>query len=151
MKVDMQGSVSTFRVEEGGFTVEALLQRLGDDYLVSVWGGAAHIGAVAMAQPRPSLADPGRLSATASVFCYVGHKEDEVVKEISERLAAALEAKVVVAAGMHWENLTPEGIEQVKRNVQVLVKRILDEEGAKGEAGMKNGEGGLDLKGADRD
>ncbi|HAA04817.1 MAG TPA: hypothetical protein DCE18_15830 [Syntrophobacteraceae bacterium] len=78
-----------------------------------------------MAQPRPSLADPARLSATASVFCYVGHKEDDVVKGVSERLAAVLDAKVVVAAGLHWDNLTAGGIEQVKKNVVTLVNRII--------------------------
>jgi hypothetical protein len=114
-------------VEEQGFLIEALLQQLGNDFLLSVWGGAAHIGAVAMAQPRPSLADPARLSATASVFCYVGHKEDDVVKEVAERLSAALGAKVVVAAGLHWDNLTAAGIEQVKKNVLTLVKRIIEE------------------------
>jgi gallate decarboxylase subunit D len=122
----MGESVSRFQVEEEGFLLEALLQQLGKDFLLSVWGGAAHIGAVAMAQPRPSLADPTRRSATASVFCYLGHKEDEVVKEISERLAAALGAKVVVAAGLHWDNLTPAGIEQVKKNVLTLINRIVE-------------------------
>jgi len=117
-----------FQKEAGGFLVEALWQRLGKDFLLSVWGGVAHIGAVAMAQPRPSLADPERLSATASVFCYVGHKEDSVVKEVSERLAAALGAKVVVAAGLHWDNLQPEGIRQVQENVRALVEMIVREE-----------------------
>jgi hypothetical protein len=128
----MSELISRFRVEEEGFLIEALLQRLGKDYLLSVWGGAAHIGAVAMAQPRPSIADPARLSATASVFCYVGHKEDEVVKTISERLAAALGAKVVVAAGLHWDDLTPAGIEHVKKAVLTLVDRIVEDTKAGG-------------------
>ncbi|MGO9022154.1 MAG: hypothetical protein ACLQVJ_27775 [Syntrophobacteraceae bacterium] len=122
----MGESISRFKVEEGGFVTEAVLQELGKDYLLSLWGGVAHIGAVAMAQPRPSLADPARLSATASVFCYVGHKEDEIVKSVSERLASALGAKVVVAAGLHWDNLTPYGIEQVKKNVVKLVDLIIE-------------------------
>jgi hypothetical protein len=123
----MNESVSRFQVEEEGFLIEALIQQLGKDLLLSVWGGAAHIGAVAMAQPRPSIADPSRLSATASVFCYVGHKEDEVVKEVSERLASALGTKVVVAAGLHWDNLTPAGIGQVKKAVVTLVNRIIED------------------------
>jgi hypothetical protein len=122
-------SLGRFRYQEGGFLVEALWQRLGEDYLLSVWGGEPHIGAVAMAQPRPSLTDPGRVSATSSVFCYLGHKEDEVVKEVSERLAAALQAKVVVAAGLHWDDLSPEGIQQVVKNVQALADRIIEGEG----------------------
>ena len=121
----MGESVSRFCVEEGGFRIEALLQELGKDYLLSLWGGVAHIGAVAMAQPRPSLADPERLSATASVFCYLGHKEDDVVKFVAERLAAALAAPVVVAAGLHWDRLTPAGIKQVQQNVAQLVKLII--------------------------
>ena len=54
---------------------------IGPDLLVYIWGGEApHIGAVAMAQPRPSLADPAKTSSTASVFTYVGHKEDALAK-----------------------------------------------------------------------
>ena len=85
----------------------------------------AHIGAVAMAQPRASLKDPSRRSATASVFCYVGHKEDQLVKAVSERLASELDAKVVVAAGLHWDDLTPTGIDQVVENVNDLVTEII--------------------------
>lgn len=108
--------------------MEALRQRMGNDVLLSIWGGAAHIGAVAMAQSRPSLLDPNRLSATASVFCYVGHKEDDVVKEVSERLAAAFGTRVVVAAGLHWDHLSATEIEQVRKNVHTLVEMIMAEE-----------------------
>lgn len=114
-----------FRLERGGFLVEAMVQRLGGDLLVSIWGGAAHIGAVAMAQSRPSIANPALLSATASVFCYVGHKEDEVVKTVSERLAAELGTKVVVVAGLHWDQLEPSGIDQVMVNIDGLVQDIV--------------------------
>jgi len=121
--------VSRFEVTDGRFPVAGLWQRLGPDYLLSLWGGEAHIGAVAMAQSRPSLADPERLSATASVYCYLGHKEDGVVKMASERLAAALNAKVVVAAGLHWDNLEPSQIEAVLDNVSRLVEKIIEFEG----------------------
>jgi hypothetical protein len=121
-------SINHFQVDQGKFPISALLQRIGDDYLLSIWGGAAHIGAVAMAQPRPSLADANRMSSTASVFCYVGHKEDELVRRISERLSAALSAKVVVVAGLHWDNLLHEEIAQVLSNADLLVSMILDRE-----------------------
>lgn len=114
-----------FEIERDGFTIEALCQQLGDDYLLSIWGGAAHIGAMAMAHPRASLKDPAKRSATASVFCYIGHKEDQLVKEVSERLASELDAKVAVAAGLHWDDLTPEGIRAVTRNVNLLVEEII--------------------------
>jgi len=127
-KTEMSESVRRYHIEEGSFRLDALLQRLGEDYLLSLRGGAAHIGAVAMAQPRPGLKDPSRRSATASVFCYVGHKEDEVVKRVSERMASALDARVVVVAGMHWDRLTPADIERVMENAIELVDRIIVEE-----------------------
>lgn len=114
-----------FQIERDGYTIEALCQQMGEDYLVSIWGGDPHIGAMAMAHPRASLKDPAKRSATASVFCYVGHKEDQLVKDVSERMASALDAKVAVAAGLHWDNLKSEGVMTVTRNVDLLVEKII--------------------------
>ena len=103
----------------------------GDDWLVLVIGGdKPHLGAVAAATPRPSLADPARTSATASVLSYVGHKEDHAAKHLSEALSAALGVKVVVAAGMHWDDIKPEEI--------ILVGELVDELGAKLAAKLQN-------------
>jgi hypothetical protein len=87
------------------------------------------MGAVAMAQPRPSLRDPRVTSATASVFCFPGHKEDVIAKETSEKLSAALNANVVVTAGIHWDHLQEEGIQSVIRNSEKLVAVILEKMG----------------------
>ncbi len=113
------------------YNLQAEAVWIGPDLLVYIWGGQApHIGAVAMAQPRPSLADPRRTSATASVFTYLGHKEDELAKWAAESLAAALEAKVVVSAGIHWDGLGPDQIGTVVENsrqlVELLKKRLRD-------------------------
>lgn len=116
-----------FKIEKNGFKVEACCQKLGADYLVSFYGGQHHIGAVGMAQSRPSLSDPDQRSATASVFCYVGHKEDQLVKEVSEILASELNTKVVVVAGLHWDNLNSSGVKQVIDSVNLLTRQILEE------------------------
>ena len=79
-----------------------------------------------MAQPRPSLKDPKTTSATASVICFVGHKEDELAKAASEILAAALNTQVVVTAGIHWDNIAEEGIQKVIGNSEILVDMILN-------------------------
>ena len=93
------------------FVVEAEAIRIGADVLVYVWGGTRpHIGAIAAAAPRPSLDDGGRTSATASVLTYPGHKEDVVVKNLAEALAAAIGTNVVVTAGIHWDHLDPDAI-----------------------------------------
>ncbi len=86
-----------------------------------------HIGVAAAAQPRPSLQDPTRTSATSSVLTLLGHKEDQVVKTASERLAAALGTHVVVTAGMHGDGLSPEIIATVEARCSEIVDRLLEE------------------------
>jgi len=122
-------AIKEFKVKtnEGAYDLEASVKLIGQDLLVAVWGGEKpHIGAVAVAQPRPSLKDLAITGATASVFCFLGHKEDEPAKAASEILAAALNTKVVVTAGIHWDNISEQGIRKVIRNVQILVDLILE-------------------------
>ena len=61
-------NIRSYKMPHEKFPVEALFQRIGNEILLSIWGGEAHIGAVAMAQPRPSLSDPEKVSSTVSVF-----------------------------------------------------------------------------------
>lgn len=113
--------------EKGELKVSAQANLVGDDLAVILWGGSRpHIGAVGIAEPRPSLKDPRITSATGSVFTFLGHKEDVVAKEMSEYLAGQLDRKVVVLAGMHWEELDREGIEEVITMCQRLKERILE-------------------------
>lgn len=109
--------------------------RIGSDVLVWIYGGERpHIGAVAAAQPRASLMDSSRTSATASVLTFLGHKEDVVVKAVSERLAAALATNVVVTAGLHWDRLSPEQLAIVTARcheiADLLVAQLKQENGA---------------------
>lgn len=109
----------------GRYRIHATAMLIGDDLLVAIWGGIKpHIGAVAVALPRPSLADPQITSSTSSVFTLLGHKEDEVVKMVSERLSARLEKNVVVTAGIHWDDLPEEAIEEIVHNCRELADEI---------------------------
>jgi hypothetical protein len=115
----------TVTTQEGRFDISATVHLIGRDLLVAIWGGDyPHIGAVAAAQPRQSLRDPGVTSATASVICYVGHKEDSMAKAAAEYLAATFNTRVVVTAGIHWDNLTDADIRQVLKNGEVLLEMI---------------------------
>lgn len=104
-----------FSVAAGGepYVVYGRALLVGGDLVVVLWGGAAHIGAVAIAQPRPSRRDPHLRRASTSVFTLLGHEEDVVVKRVAERLAAALDRTAVVSAGLHWDDLTADGIARV--------------------------------------
>jgi hypothetical protein len=117
----------TLETDTGAYDLAASVRIIGSDLLIAIWGGETpHIGAVAVAQPRPSLKDPAVTSSSASVICLLGHKEDELAKAAAEILAAALKTQVVVTAGIHWDNLAPEAIQCVVRNSEILVDKILE-------------------------
>ena len=122
-------TLSNFHVAtvSGSYDVAAGVQWMGADLLVGIWGGEKpHIGAASIAESRPSLADPARTSATASVFCFVGHKEDELAKAAAVKLAKTLQTHVVVAAGIHWDDISKEDIRKIMDNCGQLVELILE-------------------------
>jgi len=122
---DMTADFSV-KTNKGSYDIAARVMRIGEDLLVAVYGGEKpHIGAVAVAQPRPSLRDASRISSTASVFCRVGHKEDDLAKATAEVLSATLNTAVVVTAGIHWDDLDEAGIQTVIQNSRLLVEMIL--------------------------
>lgn len=111
--------------QQTSFVIEARALQIGADMLVCIWGGdRPHIGAVAAAQPRPSLADQNRRSATCSVLTYPGHKEDEVVKLVSERLSASLDTHVVVTAGIHWDELKQNDISIIESRIEEIICQL---------------------------
>lgn len=118
-----------FQVEisKGRFKIRASVQEIGQDLLVSIWGGTRpHIGAVGIAIPRPSLKNPKQWSATSSNFTFLGHKEDGMVRKTSEILATRLRRNVVVTAGVHWDKITLDEIETIQKLTQRLSDRILE-------------------------
>lgn len=113
------------RTEKTSLLIEARAVQIGADILVYIWGGnRPHIGAVAAAQPRPSLAEKNKRSATCSVLTYLGHKEDEVVKLVAERLSAVLDTHVVVTAGMHWDGLGQNEIETIGAGIEEVIHQL---------------------------
>jgi hypothetical protein len=132
-----------FVLSGGGerYPIQATAILIGDDLLVAIWGGTKpHIGAVAVALPRPSIADPQVTSSTSSVFTLLGHKEDEVVKMVSEHLSARLEKNVVVTAGIHWDHLAKEAVEEILHHCQELADEICARLSDSGRMENKDGE-----------
>jgi len=109
------------------FELQAHVNIIGNDILVVLLGGSAHIGAVAMAQPRASLADPQKAGATSSVYTYVGHKEDMIAKTMAEKLARGLNRKVVVVAGIHWDDLKEEEIAIIVNMCPEITQDVMNE------------------------
>ena len=114
------------RTNNRTYDLEAHVRFVGNDLLIAIWGGETpHIGAVAVAQPRPSLKNSRVTSSTASVFCFLGHKEDEIAKSTAELMAASLNCNVVVTAGMHWDDISQASIVMVNQNSTHLMEMIL--------------------------
>ncbi|MCK9363464.1 MAG: hypothetical protein M0P74_07690 [Syntrophales bacterium] len=121
--------MDSFDISEkhGALEVSARTMFVGADVLVVLTGGRAHIGAVAIAQPRPGISDPNRIGSTSSVFTLVGHKEDVIAKSMSEELSRKLNRVVSVVAGIHWDSLTQADIVVVVEMCAAIGKRIIGE------------------------
>ncbi|NMC49589.1 MAG: hypothetical protein GYA47_09210 [Desulfovibrio sp.] len=114
---------------------------MGEDLCVALYGGdRPHIGAVAISQPRPSLADPAVGSATTSVVAVLGHKEDMLARQVSARLAAALGAVVSVTCGIHVDGATAADIAAVGELAGKMTEDLIDE--------VLSGRNGGELSGA---
>ena len=112
---------------QGRYRVEATVVVNGADLAVTVGGGSLyHIGAVALALPRPSLAVPNLISASASVICVTGHKEDELARAAALRLAARFNRVVVVSVGLHLDGASPQDIDTLTVNFHALVEQVAD-------------------------
>lgn len=112
---------------EGVHRVEASVLICGKDLVVVIEGGTRyHIGAVALAIPRPSLADPGRISASASVLCVTGHKEDELARIISLQIASALNCTVTVIAGIHIDAANATDLSKMLDNCTKTISNLVE-------------------------
>ncbi len=91
--------------------LEALTVRMGDDLCIVITGGdQPHLGAVALAQARPSLEDKSKISASTSVLTVLGHKEDLLARTAAQTLAAAINKTVVVCCGIHVNAISEDEI-----------------------------------------
>ncbi|MGR5298798.1 hypothetical protein ACPV5U_25620 [Vibrio mediterranei] len=110
--------------QRSGIEVNMTVLNVGRDLMVAIYGGdQAHIGATALAQPRASLEDPERVSASTSVMCILGHKEELLAHHAAQSLASSLNRVVCVSCGIHIDNAGKEHI----RVIQSLVEELLNE------------------------
>ncbi|MEG0797947.1 MAG: hypothetical protein RR384_04075 [Acidaminococcaceae bacterium] len=109
----------------GNYAVVAIVVLCGNDITVTIGGGTKpHVGAVAVAVPRASLKQNGELSATASVLCLLGHKDDMPARAAALRLASKLNTNVLVSVGLHVDEATPEEIKMLEKNFKLVLGLI---------------------------
>lgn len=98
----------------------------GKDVSICIFGGdVPHIGAVAVAVPRKSLTGDGSDSASASVICITGHKEDELARNIAIRLSSKWLCNVTVSAGVHIDDAKKDDIDLLSRHVKELMEKFI--------------------------
>lgn len=89
--------------------INAFSLPMGDDLCVVLTGGQRpHLGAVGVAQVRPSTHDRNKRTTSTSVITLFGHKEDVVATKVAHALAVRLNKNVVVSCGIHVDNITPD-------------------------------------------
>lgn len=113
------------KIGEKQYIVEAEVIICGKDLNVCIGGGEAHhIGASALAIPRKSLKNGENNSASVSVLCVVGHKEDELARKAAIELSTLFQCKVNVTVGMHIDNATKGDIQVLFENYIILLDEI---------------------------
>lgn len=91
---------------------------VGRDLLLLITGGVRHIGAASTAYMDGS-------TARAMTSAVPHHKEHTISEAVALRAAAALNRTVTVVMGIHYDNLTKEGITEVVRIVNSRVDQYL--------------------------
>ena len=101
---------------------------IGEDLVLHLYGGEKpHIGTVILAQPRLSLCNDGRMSATSSILNIVGHKDEYVCRKLAEKTAAELQTNVVCTGGIHIDDIAPAQIEQIIKGVDKLSAQLIQQ------------------------
>lgn len=89
---------------------------LGCDLLLALYGGRAHIGAIAFAHPVEAGGALGRAR----------HREAELAGEIAAWLARKLDAGVALAAGIHYDNISASEIRDAIDLSWELAKKLAE-------------------------
>lgn len=111
----------------GKCIVEAILVKCGKDLNVTIGGGESyHIGAAAIAVPRFEYKDGVKRTASTSVICVQGHREDELTYKVAKHLATSLDCTVTVATGIHVDNIKKEEFDKILENVDEVSEKIIE-------------------------
>lgn len=115
-------SVLFFTSKKGPLQIDLQCLPVGRDFQVFITGGAEHVGATAIGV----CYDRDGGGSNASTIAVSGHREDELAGSVARRLSRALKTTVAVTAGIHFENLAKEDIEEILSLVDQLTERLIN-------------------------
>ncbi len=105
-------------VGEGRSAVDLELRPIGRDLLLTVTGGEAHAGAVALGWPD----GPG--GVTCADLAAGTHKEGPLARKCAGIIAAAAGCNCAVVAGIHQDGATPQEIAAIIANAAEGARRL---------------------------
>ena len=119
--------VSSFFYSQGRVKLAIVGRWIGpEDVVIELTGGDhPHIGAVALAQLRPSLKNPNEVSGTTSVLTCLGHQEDDLARGMASRIAKQAKMNTVVICGIHLDDISEEEIRDVLTGAALLEDEVL--------------------------
>ena len=121
----------TVTAGRGRLRLRAVACRAGADLSVVVTGGdRPHVGCVVVARPHPATDGSGRVSVTSSVLATPPHRDEALARPLAESLARELGGTVVVAAGVHAERLTKQGVLAYLRLGEEIAEKLLQRLGS---------------------
>lgn len=99
----------------------------GKDLNVSLCGGTRHhIGAVALGYPSGIVGKETLRSATVSVICINGHKDDEIARKAAKYLATEMNSNVSVVAGVHINDANAYEIKTLVDNCMLACNKFIN-------------------------
>ena len=116
------GLPAPLTVGQGRTAVQLTLAAQGNDLILTVTGGAAHVGAVAVVSVAGGTAGEPHCSVTV----VPGHAEGPLAEEAAARIAAATGKTCVAIAGIHQDRATRAEIAAIVTNVQQGLARLED-------------------------
>jgi hypothetical protein len=127
MKINDAAPKVRVSVGDDIYKVVAEVKIIGDDLMISVWGGTKpHIGSISVSVPRPGLKDGTGMSSTSSVINLIGHKDEVIARKFSEQLAAKFNRNAIATAGVHIDDITDNQINIIMQNITALCLDVIN-------------------------
>ncbi|MGE7616177.1 hypothetical protein [Paenibacillus sp. NPDC101420] len=95
--------------------IELTAMPVGRDLLLVISGGVRHIGAASTAYLNGERVE-------VQTSAVPNHKEHSISEDIAIRVAEALNRTVTVVMGIHYDDLTKEGIKEV---VEIVNNKVI--------------------------
>jgi len=115
---------NVYKVSSNTLSLTAEIQAIGEDVLVIVPGGKAHIGALSLSQFHTNENSLGMFTSTTSTLSAFGHKDDTLSALISKSLSKKLKKSIACIVGIHFDNLTHEQLNEIITLAENLVDSI---------------------------